>query len=98
MTPRGREILGSLTLRERAVAVMIAGGMMNKHVAGHLGIGEQTVKNYCRKIFDKSGVDSRLQFGLLCAQHGVFEDGLEVTLKEGYGDGRGSGVGWPFES
>jgi FixJ family two-component response regulator len=49
---------GSLTPREREVMALVTGGLMNKQVAGKIGISERTVKihrgNLMRKMYAKS--------------------------------------------
>lgn len=53
-----------LTPRERQIASAIADGRSNRDIAVRLGITEQTVKNHLTSIFEKVGVDSRLQLAL----------------------------------
>ncbi len=40
------ERYGSLTAREREVMGLVVKGLMNKQVAGHLGLSEITVKTH----------------------------------------------------
>jgi two-component system, NarL family, nitrate/nitrite response regulator NarL len=54
----------TLTPREQQIASAIANGHTNRDIAARLGITEQTVKNHLTSIFEKVGVDSRLQLGL----------------------------------
>jgi two-component system nitrate/nitrite response regulator NarL len=53
-----------LTPREQQIASAIADGRTNRDIAARLGITEQTVKNHLTSIFEKVGVDNRLQLGL----------------------------------
>ena len=53
-----------LTPRERQIAEAIADGRTNRDIAGRLGITEQTVKNHLTSIFEKVGVENRLQLGI----------------------------------
>ena len=53
-----------LTPREQQIAMAIADGRTNRDIAARLGITEQTVKNHLTSIFEKVGVDNRLQLGL----------------------------------
>lgn len=53
-----------LTPREQQIAAAIADGRTNRDIATRLGITEQTVKNHLTSIFEKVGVDNRLQLGL----------------------------------
>ena len=59
--PRGQV---ALTPREQQIALAIADGRTNRDIAAKLGITEQTVKNHLTSIFEKVGVDNRLQLGL----------------------------------
>ena len=59
--PRGQV---TLTPREQQIALAIADGRTNRDIASRLGITEQTVKNHLTSIFEKVGVDNRLQLGL----------------------------------
>ena len=48
-----------LSPRERAVALLIAGGLSNKEVAHELGLRLGTVKIHVHNIFQKLGVRNR---------------------------------------
>ena len=61
MPPRAQV---ALTPREQQIALAIADGRTNRDIAARLGITEQTVKNHLTSIFEKVGVDNRLQLGL----------------------------------
>jgi non-specific serine/threonine protein kinase len=52
---------GPLSRREMEVAVLVAEGATNAQVAGSLFISERTVESHLASIFNKLGVDSRLQ-------------------------------------
>jgi DNA-binding NarL/FixJ family response regulator len=56
-----------LSPRERAVALLIGGGLSNKEVARELGLSLGTVKVYVHNIFAKLGVRSRY----VIVQHGT---------------------------
>ena len=47
-----------LTPRERQVATLLADGLLNKQIAGKLGISEITVKIHRRRVLRKMGVRS----------------------------------------
>lgn len=67
-SPSAREAstsLDTLSPRERAVALQVAGGASNKEVARTLDITLRTVKAHMGAIFDKLGVRDRLQLVLL---------------------------------
>jgi DNA-binding NarL/FixJ family response regulator len=57
--------LSALTTRELQIANAVAEGRGNREIATLLGITEQTVKNHLTSIFEKLGVQSRLQLALL---------------------------------
>lgn len=59
-----RQPQAALTPREQQIASAIADGRSNRDIAARLGITEQTVKNHLTSIFEKVGVDNRLQLGL----------------------------------
>jgi len=48
----------SLTTREREVLKMIVAGMLNKQIAGELGIAEKTIKVHRARVMDKMRVGS----------------------------------------
>ena len=48
-----------LSPRERAVALLIAGGLSNKDIARELGLSLGTVKNHVHNILQKLGETSR---------------------------------------
>jgi two-component system, NarL family, nitrate/nitrite response regulator NarL len=56
--------LSALTAREIQIAKAVAEGRGNREIATLLGITEQTVKNHLTSIFQKVGVESRLQLAL----------------------------------
>ncbi len=50
--------------REQRVIHLVAQGLMNREVAKEMGTTEHVVKNYLRAIYDKLGVDNRLELAL----------------------------------
>jgi len=54
-------VFESLTPREREILLLIARGEANKQISRTLGISEKTVKTYCGRIFNRSGVRDRTQ-------------------------------------
>jgi DNA-binding NarL/FixJ family response regulator len=48
-----------LSPRERAVALLIAGGLSNKDIARELGLSPGTIKTHVHNIFKKLGVSNR---------------------------------------
>lgn len=53
-----------LTPRERQIIQAVARGLSNRAIASELRISEQTVKNQLTVLYDKVGVESRLQLAL----------------------------------
>ncbi len=51
----------ALSRREREVATLVAGGSTNAQVAGSLFISERTVESHLASIFNKLGIDNRMQ-------------------------------------
>jgi DNA-binding NarL/FixJ family response regulator len=55
-----------LSPREKSVITGITRGMRNKEIAFEIGTTEQVIKNYLRKIYEKLGVDDRVELALFC--------------------------------
>jgi len=51
----------TLTRREREILDLITEAYENHQIAAHLGISEQTVKNYVHCLYEKLGVSNRIQ-------------------------------------
>lgn len=51
----------SLTPREKEMTALIAQGLSNKEIAGHLGISEATVRTHIYNLFQKVGAQSRIE-------------------------------------
>lgn len=60
-----RDPFAPLSERERAITALVQRGLRNKEIAGELGLTEGTVKVHLHKIFDKLGVQSRMELVLL---------------------------------
>ncbi len=58
---KAARLAGPLSRREMEVASLVAEGATNAQVAGSLFISERTVESHLASIFNKLGVDSRLQ-------------------------------------
>jgi DNA-binding NarL/FixJ family response regulator len=76
LTPDQEDLMGSevqarLTPKELTILSLIVQGMKNKEIATRLKISEQSVKNYLRVIFVKTGVSDRLQLALFTVHHRV---------------------------
>ena len=61
-----------LTLRESEVALLVAEGLSNREIAARLSLSEHTVKNYLFRIFDKTGVSSRVALVLYAMSHQTY--------------------------
>ena len=70
-----REHYASLTPREREVMVLVVSGLLNKQVAGELGINEITVKAHRAQVMRKMKADS-----LPALVHMVARLGLPTAL------------------
>lgn len=60
-----QEAFDSLTVREKEVARLVAGGRSNKEIARQLNVAERTVKAHLSEVFRKLGVSDRLKLALL---------------------------------
>ncbi len=58
-----------LSDKELLIVSCVTQGMKNKEIAQEVGTTEQVVKNYLRKIYDKLGVNDRLELALYCVHH-----------------------------
>src|SRR4051794_16518789 len=68
-TPREPNRL--LTAREREIVRMIAEGLRNKAIAERLSISEGTVKIHLHNVYEKLGLDGRLELMLHAQKHGL---------------------------
>ncbi|HEX4348725.1 MAG TPA: response regulator transcription factor [Vicinamibacterales bacterium] len=66
-----REASRNLTPRELEIVRMIAQGLRNKVVAERLSISEGTVKIHLHNIYEKLGVDGRLELVLFAQEKGL---------------------------
>ena len=62
--------LDKLTPRERDVLALVAEGMQNKHIAGHLHLSEHTVKLHLHHVISKLGARNRTEAALKYRRNG----------------------------
>lgn len=64
----GRGVPGGLTRRERQVADLVAQGLTNKDIAGHLAIAPRTAESHVENILNKLGFTNRTQIATWAAE------------------------------
>src|SRR5262245_28113826 len=76
--PAGDRRRFGLTTRELDVIRMIVAGLSNSVIAARFTIGESTVKQHLRSIFDKLGVHNRLELMLFALHHKLARHDVDV--------------------
>ena len=66
-----RSRIGELTRREYEVFLLLGEGLDNRKISLSLRVAERTVKLHVTSILRKLGVQSRLQAGLVSAEHAL---------------------------
>jgi len=66
-----------LSPKEKAIITSITRGMRNKEIAFEMGTSEQVIKNYLRKIYDKLGVEDRIELALFSLHNKIITDGSD---------------------
>ena len=66
-----RDLRQALTNRELDIVRMIALGLRNAEIAGRLRVSEGTVKSHLHHVYEKLGVNSRMDLLLLAQQKGL---------------------------
>lgn len=61
-----KESFESLTPREKQAAELATQGFRNKQIAASLNVKESTVEQYLSHVYDKIGVDGRVQLMMKC--------------------------------
>jgi len=70
-----------LSPKETAVIICITQGKRNKEIASQLGTSEQVIKNYLGKIYDKLGVEDRIELALYCLHNNIINaEAAEVAI------------------
>ena len=68
--PAGIHALGRLTPRERTVADLVAAGMRNREIGLEIGVTEGSVKVYLHRMYEKLGIQTRLELAMLMHNKG----------------------------
>ena len=70
---KSREGPGGLTPREVEVLRLVAAGKRNKEIAARLFISEKTVKVHLTHIYQRLGMNDRVEVALYAIRHGVVD-------------------------
>jgi DNA-binding NarL/FixJ family response regulator len=70
-TDRARNLLATLSPRERDVALAVGRGHANAEIAAALHLSVATVKGHVSRLLDKLEVDNRVQIALLVQESGA---------------------------
>lgn len=68
----GARSAASLSPGEMTIVAMMMQGYKNRRIAERLGISEQAVRSRFQKIFDKTGLSTRLELALFISDHQAF--------------------------
>jgi DNA-binding NarL/FixJ family response regulator len=71
LDPRSRQLLGSLTNREKEILQLIARGLSNAEMAGELHVSETTVKTHVSRVLMKLGLRDRVQAVIYAYESGL---------------------------
>jgi DNA-binding NarL/FixJ family response regulator len=69
LDPVGIRVKQRLTPNELRIIAYVVQGFRNREIANRMAMSESGVKNYLRKIFDKTGVFDRLELALYVMHH-----------------------------
>jgi DNA-binding NarL/FixJ family response regulator len=74
--------IADVTARERDVIALICEGRKNREIADSLFISECTVRHHLTSIFDKLGVENRLELLLFAQEHNLINRAAMATSAE----------------
>lgn len=63
-----------LTAREVEILRLVAAGLTNKEIGARLFLAEKTVKNYLTSIFQKLGINDRVQAAIYAQRQGLLPE------------------------
>ena len=66
-----QQLSAALTPREIEIVRMVAQGLRNRAIAARLSISESTVKVHLHNVYEKLGVDGRLELTICAQQRGL---------------------------
>lgn len=66
--------LAELTVRERAIAQLVGQGLRNREIGAELGLTEGTVKVALHRIYEKLGIESRVELAMLARDAGLYRN------------------------
>jgi DNA-binding NarL/FixJ family response regulator len=69
-----------LTPREQQIVSAITGGASNSDIGRTFGLRDQTVKNHLTRIYEKTGVASRLELALFALSHGLASEAASARV------------------
>jgi DNA-binding NarL/FixJ family response regulator len=85
--PRGPlvrfDAMSALTEQERRILDLIGDGLTNKQIAGHIGLSENTIKNYVASLFSKLGMHRRTQAAAFIARQAERQMSRPAQGREG---------------
>ena len=65
------DAVASLTARERTVLDLISKGLNNTRISDELDLAPQTVRNYVSRLYEKTGISSRVGLAVWALQHNL---------------------------
>jgi DNA-binding NarL/FixJ family response regulator len=75
-------VRNSFSQKELSIIAGVTRGLRNQDIAREVGTSEQVIKNCLRKIYDKLGVEDRLELALCAIQENLLESGPVPELPE----------------